>query len=153
MLQGNVAVIGSGRQVVWIMAACAALAAQATPTAICLACDLPCCAAGTIDSAPRSVGDRFAPASGCTSCAAPVDLPPAESDGPPCNCQLDARQDQPLALSRSTLQQGTDDAAVNGPVASPAFVPQTLGISREYEAASLAMPIRPARILFGVWRN
>jgi hypothetical protein len=31
-------------------------------------------------------------------------------------------------------------------------VPQVLGVSREYMAASLAMPIRPPRILFGVWR-
>jgi hypothetical protein len=26
-------------------------------------------------------------------------------------------------------------------------------VSREYLAASLAVPIRPTRILFGVWRN
>jgi hypothetical protein len=32
-------------------------------------------------------------------------------------------------------------------------VPQSLGVSREYLAASLAVPIRPVRILFGVWRN
>ena len=32
-------------------------------------------------------------------------------------------------------------------------VQNTLGVSREYVAASLAVPIRPMRILCGVWRN
>ncbi|MFM8892678.1 MAG: hypothetical protein ACKOTB_13850 [Planctomycetia bacterium] len=40
-----------------------------------------------------------------------------------------------------------------GPSVLPAIAPQVLGVSREYLAASLAIPIRPPRILFGVWRN
>jgi hypothetical protein len=32
-------------------------------------------------------------------------------------------------------------------------VPRDLGVSREYVTAALAVPIRPPRILFGVWRN
>jgi hypothetical protein len=31
--------------------------------------------------------------------------------------------------------------------------PHELGASREFVAASLAVPIRPVRILYGVWRN
>jgi hypothetical protein len=40
-----------------------------------------------------------------------------------------------------------------GPSVLPAIASQVLGVSREYLAASLAIPIRPPRILFGVWRN
>lgn len=113
----------SGKQLAWIMAACAALAAQAMPTAPCFGCcDQPCCC-------------------------------PAATAEQPCGCQLDAQQNQPLALSRSPLPQGIDDALASDVPAARLLIPQALGGSRGYEAISLAIPIRPARILFGVWRN
>jgi hypothetical protein len=42
---------------------------------------------------------------------------------------------------------GGDAAAIPGD--APPIVPQVLGVSRAY----VAVPIRPPRILFGVWRN
>ncbi|MFM8802768.1 MAG: hypothetical protein ACKOK8_02460 [Planctomycetia bacterium] len=71
----------------------------------------------------------------------------------PCHCQLKARQHEPLSLSRSTLPAVADGAMAIGSSVLPAIAPQVLGVSREYLAASLAIPIRPPRILFGVWRN
>jgi hypothetical protein len=48
---------------------------------------------------------------------------------------------------------GADGALPIGPAFLPPVAPLVLGVSREYLAASLAIPIRPPRILFGVWRN
>lgn len=142
-----------GRQFVWALAACAALAAQATPQALCLTCDHPCCAAQPGGSEPTSPASETASTSGCTLCVAHGGLAPTETNEQPCNCQLDARQEQPLSLSRSSFPHHADDAQAIASAVVPPTVPESLGISREYVAASLAVPIRPARILFGVWRN
>jgi hypothetical protein len=151
-------VIGRERHTVWVFAAWAALLAQAAPAAFCAACDRPCCAnrAEAHESTPctpgtESPGTAFA--ANCPLCAAHAGFAPAEADEEPCHCQLEARQEKPAALSRIRLAGHQDDAPAIGVAAFPTLVPQSVGISREYLADSLGIPIRPARILFGVWRN
>jgi hypothetical protein len=143
----------SGKQFVWIIAACAALVAQATPPVLCFACDHPCCAARADTIADRADDADTAGSSGCPRCAAYSGLLPVETSQPPCDCQFDARQDQPLATSRSPAPQAADDTLASDVGTARLLVPPALGISRDYAALSLAIPIRPARILFGVWRN
>lgn len=149
---GDVTVIRSRKHLVWVMAACAAIAAQATPTAACFACDHPCCAVPNSGIEPHATAVNPESTGSCPLCASHADLLPGETEGQPCNCQLDARQEQPLAVSRDERK---GDAALScglfcggKRVASP-----FPGLSREYEALSQAIPIRPVRILFGVWRN
>jgi hypothetical protein len=118
---------------VWIVMACVAFAAQVVPQAWGGACDRGCCAAESDGCC-------------CSAC-------PAAPAAPPCHCQLDARQDLPLAVSsRSTPDR---DEFEQAPVEESASLeaPPALGVSREYAAASLSVPIRPVRILYGVWRN
>ncbi len=107
----------------WVVAACAAVVAQAAPTPLCQSCDQPCCAV--------------------------VQEVCCHND--PCQCQLEARDEQPL--SHGPLTACADGAPALGLSTVLPHVPQVLGVSREYVAASLAVPIRPPRILFGVWRN
>jgi hypothetical protein len=99
---------------------------------------------------------------GCPVCAITADRCPIESAGPsdsakssetPCGCQLDARQDEPMASSRGTLPSFDEVAQASLSAVVVSSAPQVLGVSREYLAASLAVPVRPPRILFGVWRN
>ena len=151
--KGEAAVTRSRNQLVLVMAACAAVVAQATPTAVCFACDHACCKATISGSEHQTTAANPESTSGCPLCAAYADLLPAETDGQPCTCQLDARQEQPLALSQNPLQQAADDTPASEPAAPWAFTPPALGLSRDYAALFLAMPIRPVRILFGVWRN
>jgi hypothetical protein len=129
------------KQLVWACAACAAVIAQATPKVFCQACDQPCCVLRA---------DELA--AGCPLCAA-AGLRQAESDEEPCHCQLNARHEQPLSLSRGSVTAAADDSLAVWLPAAQQDAPHALGVSREYLAASLAMPIRPPRILFGVWRN
>ena len=119
-------------QRVWLMMAFAALAAQVASQAWCGECDRGCCAAESV--------------AGCSAC-------PVESSSPPCHCQLEARQDQPL--SHSNGRTPGQDLCEQVALAEPASLetPRALGVSREYAAASLSVPIRPVRILYGVWRN
>ena len=137
----------------WLVAACAALVAQVAPQALCRSCDRPCCepAAANVEAAPTV--PESDPADHCPLCAAVADACPLESNSAPCRCRLDARQDEP-----KTSPQGNGpsfDEVVQASVPGVALpVPRRgLGVSREYLAASLAVPIRPPRILFGVWRN
>ncbi|MEI6239639.1 MAG: hypothetical protein WCR51_04570 [Planctomycetia bacterium] len=143
----------SRKQLVLACVACAAILAQVAPQASCRACDQPCCAAldGGRGSAPPNSSCQ--PAATCPLCTAAVDLRPTETSERPCHCQLTARHEQPLSLSGGAAPVLSDGHATLSPVAIPPRVPQVLGVSREYLAASLAMPIRPPRILFGVWRN
>ena len=139
-------------QIAWMVAACAALVAQTAPRAWCLTCDLSCCDARADQCGGAGPESSVEPAVGCPACAAHA----ADGDKPstaPCHCQLTARQDQPFSPSKGNFR-GLDagDASVAPAVLAP-LAPSVLGISREYVAASLAMPIRPLRILFGVWRN
>lgn len=132
-------------QFVWLVAACAALAAQAAPQTFCRGCDRPCCgsAAAVLPGAPAS--------GGCPLCAAAADRCPTEAANPPCRCQLDARQDEPMASSRGPALSIDQVAHAFPSAATLSATAQGLGVSREYLAASLAVPIRPPRILFGVW--
>ncbi len=143
--------VGSLRNLVWTAAACAAIVAQFAPDAFCDACSRPCCAVpGTLSAAAESVGETPV---GCPLCTAAAGIRPAEPTEQPCRCQLDARHEQPLSPSRSTIRVVADGDPAVGPAAAAPEVPQVLGVSREYVAASLAVPIRPPRILFGVWRD
>lgn len=140
--------VQSRTQLVLALAACAAVFAQVTPRGLCQACDQPCCASRA--NAPATATESTG---GCPLCAAESGCPLTDASDRPCHCQLKARHNEPLALSRSTLPSLADGALTTGLLALPPVAPQVLGVSREYLAASLAIPIRPPRILFGVWRN
>jgi len=127
------------KQLVWALVALAIVVAQVTPRGVCRACDRPCCAADPVARCPLC-GDG-----GLTR--------PLERPEQPCNCQLTARHEQPLALPSGSVPVLSVSDAADAPVVSPPLPPQVLGVSREYLAASLSVPIRPPRILFGVWRN
>lgn len=116
---------------VWIAMACVAFVAQVVPRAWGGECDRGCCAAESCC---------------CSAC-------PTAPSAPPCRCQLDARQDQPLAVSNrgTTARDRFEPVAVvesAAPDAPPAAV-----VSRAHVATLLSVPIRPVRILYGVWRN
>lgn len=119
------------QKLVWLMMALAALAAQVVPQAWGEGCDRGCCAAES--------------AACCSAC-------PVEPSAPPCHCQLEARQDQPLSVSKgNSPDRDLQHVAVLESASLEA--PRALGVSREYAAASRSVPIRPVRILYGVWRN
>lgn len=124
--------VGSLQKPVWLVVACAALVAQVVPQAWGGDCGHGCCVADVREC--------------CASC-------PAETAELPCHCRLDARHDQPLAVDRGTSP--AHDMLERSVIAdSTCFeAPHVLGVSREYVAASLSVPIRPPRILYGVWRN
>lgn len=140
------------KQIVWVLAACAALIVQAAPNAFCRACNHACCAGGTTGHGWPSTVSAEELAGGCPLCAA-AGLRQAESNDEPCHCQLNARHEQPLSLSRGSVKAAADAGPALWLPAAQSDAPQALGVSREYLAASLAIPIRPPRILFGVWRN
>ncbi|MFM8634698.1 MAG: hypothetical protein ACKOEX_07795 [Planctomycetia bacterium] len=127
--------------------------AQFTPRALCQACDQPCCSRLADGNTPPDTAAAVEPPGGCPLCAAASGQQSPDTADQPCHCQLKARQHEPLSLSRSTLPAVSDGALPIGPAFLPPVAPQVLGVSREYLAASLAIPIRPPRILFGVWRN
>ena len=124
--------VGIPQKTVWLVVACAALVAQVVPQAWGSDCDRGCCVAVVHGC--------------CTAC-------PTKTAEPPCDCQLEARQEQPLSVDRGT--SSGHDLLGRGVIADATSLeaPPALGVSREYLAASLAVPIRPTRILYGVWRN
>ena len=141
----------------WIVAAWAAVVAQAVPAACCGACDQPCCV-GQAERHATGAAEVPADSGGCPACAAATAAPTACERAPrstdhPCRCHLAARQEQPVAPSPDSLRNLTPDDQPAALTAAPPTPPQAIGVSREYLAASLAVPIRPPRILFGVWRN
>lgn len=116
---------------VWVVATWATwatLAAPAIPQACCCPCDEP----ASICSLP---------------CCA------AEAPDAACRCQLHARHDQPLAPAKTRSPSLDHHEQSAAPTVVTIDVPRDLGVSREYVTAALAVPIRPPRILFGVWRN
>ena len=117
---------------VWLMTAFVAFAAQVVPQAWGGECDRGCCAAesGTC----------------CSACS-------AETTAPPCHCQLEVRQDQPLSVSKGSTPDRDLLKQVAVVESASLEAPPAIGVSREYVAASLAVPIRPVRVLYGVWRN
>lgn len=151
----------SRRNPVWFVLAWAAVVAQAAPLSLCRDCERPCCAAREAP-AGKAAADEVDTCPACaaaeaTACgAADAALETASSGRPtgePCRCRLDTRPEQPLAAARGNSPRVIGcDAAIAALAASPP-APPALGASREYLAATLAMPIRPPRILYGVWRN
>ena len=134
----------------WIVASWVAVVAQAVPASCCEACDQPCCSARAEPHPPAAAGSAGCPA--CTAAAAATtacEQPPRSADHP-CRCHLNVRQDQPLAQSPDSPRYLS---AGDQPAPLAAAPPQAIGVSREYLAAALAVPIRPPRILFGVWRD
>ncbi len=145
--------VRSRTQLVWALAACAATIAQLTPKAPCHACDQPCCADRDSDRGPETADLGTESGGVCPLCATTADLRLARTTEAPCRCQLKARHDKPFSSSRNSLPAFADDGSAAGLAVMPTVVPRILGMSREYAATSLAVPIRPARILLGVWRN
>jgi len=145
--------MSSRKQFLWFVAACVIVVAQVTPKDVCRACENSCCASRRSGDGPPNAATGVEPTSQCPLCAAATNLRSRGNDGQPCHCQLKARHDQPLAVTRVTLP-ALDDGGLSSdvPVVSPS-VPPALGASREYVSTMLAAPIRPPRILFGVWRN
>jgi len=117
---------------VWLVMAFVAFAAQVAPQAGGGECDRGCCAAES--------------GACCSAC-------PAETTAPPCHCQLEARQDQPLSISKGSTPDRDLLEQVAVVESASLEAPPAIGVSREYVAASLAVPIRPVRVLYGVWRN
>lgn len=145
-----------GKQSVWILMAWAAVAAQVASAAVCRSCDRPCCQVAFSGSDTAAAEPGGEPSGGCPLClatAARVDNGPVEPSDQPCHCQLDARQDQPIAPPKGSPHQVDLAAQAALPAATVLEVPQAVGVSREYLATALAIPIRPVRILFGVWRD
>jgi len=146
-----VAVMSLAKRLVWAMVACATVVAQAMPQGPCDGCQRPCCAAPEgVESPPRC---DVEPPDTCPLCAIAGDARPLERTEQPCSCRLTARHDQPLAASSGPAAGFVPGHAAVAPAAIAVLAPQVSGVSREYLATSLAVPIRPARILFGVWRN
>ena len=142
------------KQLVWALAACAAVVVQAAPKTACHACDQPCCSGQAIGHAPQTGDSAFdEPIAGCPQCRTADGPRLATTTEHPCRCQLDARHEKPTALSRGGLTAVADGAPAAGMAVVPPVVPQDLRVSREYVATSLTVPIRPPRILYGIWRN
>lgn len=146
---------------VWLVMACAAFVAQVVPQAWAGDCDRGCCAAEFRDccavTQPPTVtaiqADPSEVPAGCPLCEALLDgslAPAAES---PCHCQLDARQEQPLSVGGGSSPQRDDLSAWVALNASSQEAPHGPGVSRTSVAASLSIPVRPVRILYGVWRK
>ena len=132
-----------GRQFVWLVAACAALVTQLSPQGWCRACDRPCCEKAEL-AAPSET-------TGCPLCAA-VATCPVEPPETPCPCQLDGGREPSWAVTRGQTTEHEAVAWAGGPTIA-AIMPRSSVGSRDYRAASLAIPIRPPRVLYGVWRN
>lgn len=143
----------TSRLAVWLVAASATLLAQVVPQAACRACDQPCCAEPAGGLGPAALDACSDAAVACPLCAAAARVPPVEPNDQPCRCRLHARHDRPFALSRGSSPAVADGQPAVGTTAILPLVPPVLGVSREYLASTLAVPIRPPRILFGVWRN
>ena len=135
-----------------IALACAALVAQAAAPAFGRDCERTCCTV----LAPENGRANVAPADDCCShdraAIGGVNSCPTDASGDPCRCRLEPREDAPLAAGRDASSPliPSHQAAAGG---SALPVPRSVGVSREYLATTLAVPIRPPRILFGVWRN
>jgi len=125
--------VGYRQQSIWLVLACAAFVGQAFSWA-----------------APQACSDDC----GRDCCVAPATCCQASNDAPPCHCQLEAKQDQPLAGHEVRSSQ-RDDLPVWGEVADGTALKASreLAVSRSYAVAAQSIPIRPVRILYGVWRN
>jgi len=138
---------------VWLLMMCAAFVAQVIPQAWSGDCDRGCCAAAESSCCTAT---REAPAkadAGCPLCAVSKADSHRDASESPCNCQLDARQEQPLSGHGSRSPQRDDLFAWVAVDAGSLEALHGLGASRTSVAASRSVPIRPVRILYGVWRT
>jgi hypothetical protein len=126
---GRYPMLGYRRKSIWLVLACTAFAVQAVPQACSEDCERGCC---------------VAPATCCQ----------ATTDASPCRCQLEAKQDQTPAVHEVRSSQ-RDDLPVWGEVADATAlnISRGLAASRSYAVAAQSIPIRPVRILYGVWLN
>jgi len=147
---------------VWLVMACAAFVAQVVPEARGGHCDRGCCVAQETDCSDAAIVSPLTTAlavpaaaeAACPVCAAPSGGRLAHADESPCHCQLDARQDQPLSVNGGSSPQ-RDNLPVWGDVADSTSLEATRGLAarQTYLVASRSIPIRPVRIIYGVWRN
>ena len=73
-------------------------------------------------------------------------------DGAPCRCAWKAKHSLPMDSKRSFAVDRHDATTLNvSPVWTVEFMPPLQAIGMQ--AAAVPIPERPARILFGVWRN
>jgi len=160
-------------QAVWVMA-CAVILTQVSSAFRCDACEQACCRwAEPKNSSAGQDREGFAISavaavsnsnpSGCPRCAARqpasdqgghgVQATHETRDTAPCRCQWEARHDLAGVPVGRPLQQ------FDGPghaLAHAAFSPDAIlaGLpAREWIATAATIPARPARILYGVWRN
>lgn len=146
---------------IWLVMTCAAFVAQVVPQPWSGDCDRGCCAAEELTccmvtfAAPFPAGqDGPAEAdTGCPLCAAAEAGGLSCADDSPCHCQLDTRQEQPLSAHGASSPHRDELSAWVAVDATSLEALQELGVSRSYAAASLSIPIRPVRILYGVWRT
>lgn len=131
------------RQLVWLVAAGAALVSQLSPQAWCRECDRPCCVTPERDTPGV--------ATGCPRCAA-VESCPVEPPSTPCQCQLDGKREPSWSSARGPTIGNEVVAWAGGPTTA-VIMPRSAVSGRDYQAAASAIPIRPPRILYGVWRN
>ena len=113
-----------------------------------------CCSAAVASAAaccPHDAGTAVVESGGgCYNDGDHAGNPGGTSDEP-CRCRLEPRQEDSLPGQKQASPRLSGAAALPGTALVPP--PATTDVSREYLAASLSIPIRPARILFGVWRN
>jgi hypothetical protein len=144
---------------VWLVVTLAAFVAQVVPQSWTGDCGRGCCAADAVPCCPATLETPAESPLGCASCSAPAscstssDGLPAHADESPCHCQLDARQEQPLTVHGTSSPQSDDLAGWVAADTTSLEALHGLVASRSYEVASLSIPIRPVRILYGVWRN
>ena len=146
---------------IWLVMACAAFVAQVVPQSWTGDCDRGCCAAEVGECCTASLAPTVSAAqaepveapAGCPLCAAPLNGNATHAAESPCHCQLDTRQEQPLSVHSGSSPQRDDLPVWVAADTTSLEALHGLGASRNYAVASLSIPIRPVRILYGVWRN
>jgi hypothetical protein len=144
--------MGFATQIGRLSIVAAAVLAQIVPAPLVMPCDRGCCAATACCATPPSHDDA---ADGqCPLCRAATDAAcEPQPSAPPCHCQLDARQDDAKATQDRT-QLDLRPAAAIGVVPATTAVPDA-SLQSALAFADRDRPVlsRPARILYGVWRN
>lgn len=133
------------------LVACAAVLGQFVPAPVVWACGKSCCSAslspgccGRILSVDQDLGSQ------CPLCRPHAT---EQTTAPPCGCHLKARHDSATKVeSRGTLDLRHPDhfAVVR---VSDDSKEACAELTRLALAAGKTIPYRPARIVFGVWRN
>lgn len=123
-------------------AVAAPLAAGIAPVHACCAPAAPsCCGAAHAAEAPDDAESPTASA----ACQAS-----ARAD---CRCRLSSREDVPASPTRRGLEDRPGDHAPAAIPAAAAALPAAIGRPAAWSVVIKVDPGRPARILYGVWRN